>query len=84
MRLILIPILDGVIVFRLAGLTFAPIILVHWGTAALILTIIVGSKIGKLVLSPEKTIVKFGFHGFWSTEERRPLNGTAAYNDLLC
>ena len=38
--LTLIPILDGLIVFNHAQWTFTPIILIHWGTAAVMLLIV--------------------------------------------
>lgn len=36
----LIPAFDGLIVFRHAAWTFSPTILIHWGTAALMLVIV--------------------------------------------
>jgi hypothetical protein len=38
--LTLIPVLDGLIVLRHAAWTFAPVILVHFGTAAFMLAIV--------------------------------------------
>jgi Domain of unknown function (DUF4267) len=38
--LTLIPFLDGLIVLRHAGWSFTPVILIHWGTAALMLVIV--------------------------------------------
>jgi hypothetical protein len=38
--LTLIPIFDGLIVLRHAGWNFTPFILIHWGTAALMLAIV--------------------------------------------
>lgn len=45
--LTLIPIFDGLIVYRHAAWTFTPIILIHWGTAALMLVIVALLRIGK-------------------------------------
>lgn len=40
LALTLIPILDGLVVFRHAGWIFKPAILIHWGTATLMLIIV--------------------------------------------
>jgi Domain of unknown function (DUF4267) len=45
--LALIPLLDGLIVLRHAGWTFTPAILIHWGTAALMLTLVELLRRGK-------------------------------------
>jgi hypothetical protein len=39
--LILIPVFDGLIVLRHAAWVFTPVILIHWGTAAFMLIIVV-------------------------------------------
>jgi hypothetical protein len=44
--LTLIPIFDGLIVFRHAAWTFTPVILIHWGTAAFMLVIVALLKRG--------------------------------------
>jgi hypothetical protein len=44
---ILIPVLDGLIVFRHAGWIFTPVILVHWGTAAYMLAVVALLRKGK-------------------------------------
>lgn len=38
--LTLIPIFDGLIVYRHANWAFTPIIFIHWGTAAFVLAIV--------------------------------------------
>jgi hypothetical protein len=43
----LIPVFDGLIVLRHAGWTFTPIILIHWGTAALMLVVVSLLRKGK-------------------------------------
>lgn len=43
----LIPVFDGLIVFRHAGWAFTPVILVHWGTAAFMLVIVALLRGGK-------------------------------------
>jgi|ERR1700733_3610138 len=40
LALTLIPILDGLVVFKHAGRIFKPAILIHWGTATLMLIIV--------------------------------------------
>ncbi len=45
--LTLIPLLDGLIVLRHSGWMFAPVILIHWGTAALMLVIVELLRRGK-------------------------------------
>jgi hypothetical protein len=45
--LTLIPIFDGLIVLRHAGWSFTPALLVHWGTAALMLVIVELLRRGK-------------------------------------
>jgi hypothetical protein len=45
--LTLISVLDGLIVLRHAGWTFTPVILIHWGKAALMLTIVLLLRSGK-------------------------------------
>lgn len=45
--LTLIPLLDGLIVFRHAGWSFTPVLVVHWGTAAFMLVIVELLRRGK-------------------------------------
>lgn len=45
--LTLIPVFDGLIVFRHAAWTFTPVILIHWGTAAFMLVIVALLKSGR-------------------------------------
>ena len=45
--LTLIPIFDGLIVFRHAAWTFTPVMLIHWGTAAFMLVIIALLRSGR-------------------------------------
>jgi len=45
--LTLIPIFDGLIVFRHAGWAFTPVILTHWGTAAFMLVIVALLRSGR-------------------------------------
>jgi len=45
--LTLIPVFDGLIVLRHAAWTFTPIILIHWGTAALMLVLVELLRKGK-------------------------------------
>lgn len=45
--LTLIPVLDGLIVLRHAAWTFTPIILIHWGTAVLMLAVVELLRRGK-------------------------------------
>jgi hypothetical protein len=40
LALTLIPILDGTVVFKHADWNFKPAILIHWGTAAVMLVIV--------------------------------------------
>jgi hypothetical protein len=40
LALTLIPILDGIVVFKHADWNFKPAILIHWGTAAVMLVIV--------------------------------------------
>jgi hypothetical protein len=45
--LTLIPVFDGLVVLRHAGWAFTPVILIHWGTAALMLVIMLMMRRGK-------------------------------------
>lgn len=45
--LTLIPTLDGLVVLRHAGWSFTPVLVVHWGTAAFMLVIVVLIRRGK-------------------------------------
>jgi len=45
--LTLIPVLDGLIVLRHNAWTFTPVILIHWGTAALMIVIVMLLRNGK-------------------------------------
>jgi hypothetical protein len=45
--LTLIPVFDGLVVLRHAGWAFTPVILIHWGTAALMLVIMLLMRRGK-------------------------------------
>jgi hypothetical protein len=45
--LTLIPLLDGLVVLRHAGWSFTPVLLVHWGTAILMLVVVELLRRGK-------------------------------------
>jgi hypothetical protein len=45
--LTLIPLLDSLVVLRHAGWSFTPVLLIHWGTAAFMLTIVELLRRGK-------------------------------------